>query len=86
VAKVFTMSVVPDPNRRKTKPRNFDPRYIEGQRLLVEAMKYLAQQDPDRNKDAVLLLSEHFRTRFRMSDRPGDPGIPNPIMPNPEIK
>lgn len=78
MAKVFTMSVVPDPSRRKGKPRNFDPRYIEGQRLLVEAMKYLAQQDPDRNKEAVSLLSEHFRTRFRMSDRPGDPG---PLTP-----
>ena len=78
MAKVFTMSVVPDPNRRKGQPRNFDPRYIEGQRLLVEAMKYLAQQDPDKNKDAVSLLSEHFRTRFRMSDRPADPNTPSP--------
>jgi hypothetical protein len=78
VAKVFTMSVVPDPNRRKSQPRNFDPRYIEGQRLLVEAMKYLAQQDPDKNKEAVSLLSEHFRTRFRMSDRPADP---SPLSP-----
>jgi hypothetical protein len=33
-------------------------------------MKYLVQQDPDNNKDAIMLLSEHFRTRFRMSDRP----------------
>lgn len=81
MAKVFTMSVVPDPNRRKAHPRNFDPRYIEGQRLLVEAMKYLAQQDPDKNKDAVSLLSEHFRTRFRMSDRPTEA-----ISSNPEIK
>ena len=72
MAKVFTMPAVPDPGRRNSQPRNFDPRYIEGQRLLVEAMKYLAQQDPDRNKDAVSLLSEHFRTRFRMSDRPVD--------------
>jgi hypothetical protein len=85
VAKVFTMSAVPDPNRRKSQPRNFDPRYIEGQRVLVEAMKYLAQQDPDRNKDAVSLLSEHFRTRFRMSDRPGDSSLPNLNVPNPEI-
>jgi hypothetical protein len=85
VAKVFTMSAVPDPNRRKTQPRNFDPRYIEGQRLLVEAMKYLAQQDPDRNKDAVSLLSEHFRTRFRMSDRPVEPALPGPSATNPEI-
>jgi hypothetical protein len=62
--------VVPDPSRTRGKKRNSDPRYIEGQRLLVEAMKYLAQQDPDHNKDAIMLLSEHFRTRFRMSDRP----------------
>jgi hypothetical protein len=43
----------------------------------VEAMKYLIQQDPQRNKDAVSLISEHFRTRFRMSDRPVDlPSFP----------
>jgi hypothetical protein len=48
-----------------------DPAYIEGQRILVEAMKYLAQQDPAGNREAVLLLSEHFRTRFRISDHPG---------------
>lgn len=72
MAKVFTIPVMPDPARRKGKKRNNDPRYIEGQRLLVEAMKYLAQQDPEQNKDAVMLLSEHFRTRFRMSDRPGE--------------
>jgi hypothetical protein len=71
MAKVFTIPVMPDPQRRKGKKRNSDPRYIEGQRLLVEAMKYLAQE-PDRNRDAVLLLSEHFRTRFRMSDRPAE--------------
>jgi hypothetical protein len=67
---VFTIPVVPDPARRQGKKRTQDVRYIEGQRLLVEAMKYLAQQDPEGNKDAVMLLSEHFRTRFRMSDRP----------------
>jgi hypothetical protein len=72
MAKVFTIPVLPDPARRRsrTPKRSSDPRYIEGQRLLVEAMKYLAQQDPEQNKDAVLLLSEHFRTRFRMTDRP----------------
>ncbi len=63
----------PDPTRRKG--RSMDPRYIEGQRLLVDAMKYLVQQDQERNKDAILLLSEHFRTRFRMSDRPAKPSI-----------
>ncbi len=75
VAKVLTLPIkpeMPDPARRKAKPRKPDPRYVEGQRLLVEAMKYLIQQDPQRNKDAVSLISEHFRTRFRMSDRPVD--------------
>ncbi len=72
MAKVFTIPVLPDPNRRKTKQRKQDPRYIEGQKLLVEAMRYLAKQDPEGNKAAIGLLSEHFRTRFRMSDRPSD--------------
>lgn len=73
MAKVFTIPVVPDPARRKGVPRKTDPRYIDAQRLLVNAMKYLAQLDPDGNKDAINLLSEHFRTRFRMSDRPEAP-------------
>jgi hypothetical protein len=38
----------------------------------VEAIRYLAKQDPEGNKEAVTLLSEHFRTRFRMSDRPAE--------------
>lgn len=74
MAKVFTIPVkpeMPDPKRRKDK-RKSDPRFIEGQRLLVEAMRYLIQQDPKQNKDAVMLISEHFRTRFRMSDRAVD--------------
>jgi hypothetical protein len=73
MAKVLTLPIkpeMPDPSRRKGKARKTDPRYLEGQRLLVEAMRYLIQQDPQRNKDAVMLISEHFRTRFRMSDRP----------------
>lgn len=75
MAKVFTIPVLPNPTRRRNRKgmKSDDPRYIEGQRLLVEAMKYLAQQDPEQNKDAVLLLSEHFRTRFRMTDRPDEP-------------
>jgi hypothetical protein len=73
LVRVFTIPVLPDPNRRKTKQRKTDPRYIEGQKVLVEAIRYLAKQDPEGNKEAVNLLSEHFRTRFRMSDRPGDP-------------
>jgi len=72
MAKVFTIPVLPDPARRKGRPRSSDPRYIEGQRVLVEAMRYLAQQDPEENKEAVLFLSEHFRTRFRMTDRPAE--------------
>ncbi len=69
MAKVFTIPLAPDPSKRKSK-RMSDPRYVEGQRLLVEAMTYLAKSDPKNNRDAVNLLSEHFRTQFRMSDRP----------------
>jgi len=69
VSKVLVIPVIPDPKRRKA-PRQDDTRYIEGQRLLVEAMKYLAQSDREANKPAIELLSEHFRTQFRMSDSP----------------
>ena len=72
LAKVFTIPVLPDPSRRKGKKRSLGSDYIKGQRQLVEAMKYLVQQDPEGNRDAINLLSEHFRTRFRMSDRPSD--------------
>ena len=70
MAKVFTIPVPPDVNRKKTRERSSDPRYVDGQRLLVEAMKYLAQSDPIGNRRAIELLSEHVRTRFRMSDSP----------------
>lgn len=69
MAKVFTIPVRPDVTRSR-KPRSSDTRYIEGQRLIVEAMRYLAKDAPERNREAIELLSEHFRTRFRMSDRP----------------
>ena len=72
MAKVFTIPVVPDPARRKGAPRKTDPRYIDGQRLLVNAMKYLVQLDAEGNKAAISLISEHIRTRFRMSDRPAE--------------
>ncbi|HET9742650.1 MAG TPA: hypothetical protein VFQ00_07870 [Terriglobales bacterium] len=69
MARVFTIPVSPEPKRRRA-PRISDKRYIDGQKLLVEAMKYLAQTDLEANRDAIGLLSEHFRTQFRMSDRP----------------
>jgi hypothetical protein len=69
MAKVFTIPVPPDMGRKK-RERTSDPRYVDGQRLLVEAMKYLAQTDPISNRSAIELLSEHVRTRFRMSDSP----------------
>ena len=68
MAKLFTIPVRPEPKPRKQ--RTSDPRYVEGQRLLVEAMKYLAQADPIANRGAIELISEHVRTRFRMSDSP----------------
>ncbi len=70
MAKVFTIPALP--RSRPAKPRRSDPRYLEGQRLIVEAMRYLVQ-DAAGNRDAIELLSEHFRTRFRMSDRPAMP-------------
>ena len=70
MAKVFTITVPPDVTRKKSRERTSDPRYVDGQRLLVEAMKYLAKDDPQGNRTGIELLSEHFRTQFRMSDRP----------------
>ena len=69
MAKVFTIPVAPKLGRRRRESTP-DPRYVDGQRLLVEAIKYLAQTDPISNRDAVALLSEHVRTRFRMTDSP----------------
>ena len=69
MAKVFTIPVAPKLRQRR-RERNADTRYVDGQRLLVEAMKYLAQSDPVTNRTAIELLSEHVRTRFRMSDSP----------------
>ena len=69
MAKVFTIPVPPKV-RRGRRERSADPRYVDGQRLLVEAMKYLAQSDPVGNREAIALISEHVRTRFRMTDSP----------------
>ncbi len=68
MAKVFTIPVRPTGMPRKQ--RTSDPRYLEGQRLLVDAMRHLAKDGPGANREAIELLSEHFRTRFRMSDSP----------------
>jgi hypothetical protein len=69
MAKVFTITVPPDLSR-KQRARTDDPRYVDGQKMLVEAMRYLAKADPITNRGAIELLSEHVRTRFRMSDSP----------------
>ena len=69
MAKVFTISVPPDLSR-KHRVRTSDPRYVDGQKMLVEALKYLAKADPVSNRSAIELLSEHVRTRFRMTDSP----------------
>jgi hypothetical protein len=69
MAKVFTLPVPPNLNRKR-RERTSDPRYVDGQRLLVDAMKYLTQADPVKNRPAIELISEHVRTRFRMTDSP----------------
>jgi hypothetical protein len=69
MAKVFTIPVAPKLGNKR-RERTSDPRYVEGQRLLVEAMRYLVQVDPIINRPAIELISEHVRTRFRMSDTP----------------
>lgn len=68
LARVLTIPALPNP--RPKGHRQADPRYLEGQRLLVQAMNYLLKADRRKNKEAVTFLSEHFRTQFRMSDRP----------------
>ncbi len=69
MAKVFTIPVPPKLGNKR-RERTSDPRYVDGQRVLVDAMKYLAQDDPVHNRPAIQLISEHVRTRFRMSDSP----------------
>jgi len=69
MAKVFTIPVPPDLGRKK-RERTSDSRYVDGQKMLVEAMKYLARTNKDANRSAIELLSEHVRTKFRMTDSP----------------
>jgi hypothetical protein len=71
-AKIITMPARPDATHLQRSQRG-NPRYIEGQRILVEAIRYLVLSDPKGNVDAVELLSDHFRTKFRMSDTPRTP-------------
>jgi hypothetical protein len=68
--KVVIIQAIPDPTTRLSRAANVDTRYIEGQRVLVEAMKYLLHSDREANRQAAELLSEHIRTSFRMSDLP----------------
>lgn len=68
MARVFTIPATP--HRKRKKKRSPDDRFLEGQRVLAAAIKYLSQSDPRRNRGAITLLSEHFRTRFRMDDSP----------------
>ena len=70
MAKVFTIPVTPDPSRRSKRDRKSDSRYVEGQRVLVEAMRYLTQSNKEENRAAIDLLFEHFQTNFRSSDSP----------------
>jgi hypothetical protein len=70
MAKVFTIPLPPKVQGPKRRERNPDARYVEGQKLLVQAMRYLTKADPQSNRAAVELLSEHVRTRFRMTDSP----------------
>jgi hypothetical protein len=65
-AKILTMPALPAVNRG---PRErSDPRYLEGQRIIVDAIRYLVQSDPTENLAAVELLSEHFCSHFRSTD------------------
>jgi hypothetical protein len=57
-------------SERRTRERSSDPRYVDGQRVLIQAMRYLAVENRVSNREAIELLSEHVRTRFRMSDSP----------------
>ncbi len=69
MARLLTLPVVPDITRTKRKGPS-DARFVEGQRVLVKAIEYLTKSDPHTNRGAIELLSEHFRTQFRMSDSP----------------
>ena len=68
-ARIPTMPALPGTSRLR-RGRLGDPRYVEGQILLVDAIRYLVLTDPVDNLAAIELLSEHFRTKFRITDTP----------------
>jgi len=68
MAKVFTIPALP--GRKIRRGGKDDPKYLEGQRLLAEAIRYLTKTDPKRNRPAIELLFQHFETQFRASDTP----------------
>lgn len=69
MSKLLVLPKLPSVAKRRRSGLS-DDRYLDGQRLIVQAMRYLVKEDPGGNRQAVQLLSEHFRTQFRMSDRP----------------
>ncbi len=69
MAKVFTIPVLPNPKHHK-RERKADARFLQGQRLLAKAIRYLTKSDKDGNRPAIELLFEHFETNFRVSDSP----------------
>lgn len=69
MAKVFTIPVIPKRRSRRGDSKG-DPKYIEGQRVLAEAIRYLTKTDPKGNRPAIDLLFEHFETQFRVNDTP----------------
>ncbi|MGI9104384.1 MAG: hypothetical protein ACR2IF_18225 [Terriglobales bacterium] len=70
MARVFTIPVQPNPKSRRSRDRKEDPRYVEGQRVLADAMKYLTKSDKKANRSAIELLFDHFQSNFRVSDTP----------------
>ena len=69
MAKVFTIPVPPEIVTEEARERTSDPRYVDGQRLLVEAMRYLAQSDPFRTGRDRIVVGTRAHT-FRMTDSP----------------
>ena len=47
------------PKRTGSRPHRQPTIHMEGQRLLVEAMRYLIQTDREGNREAAELISEH---------------------------